>query len=276
MLQKGNLHRRQPRRHSRGKAQLMRAINITNKFLTGVTWAKPAACPFAVNNGIDVWSITINPLQPVPDACLAVISADEVARANRFYQQKDRNRFIMSRWALRSILGRYVDLQAAEIEFEAGKNKKPHIKNTGVSPLHYNMSHSAGNILLAVSDAVLGADIEFINPDFGYSEVLADNFSPPEVSYINEADHINRFFTFWTRKEAITKATAQGLDCDLRLLPALDGEHTIESGIVASGDDWLINSFIIDEKYTASVASDSSPGTLQFFQLDATGSEILL
>lgn len=252
----------------------MSAITVTNKFITDIGWLEPCACSFSVGHRIDVWSIAINPLQPVPEACMAIISADEVTRADRFYLQKDRNRFMFSRWALRTILAKYLHLQPAEIEFEAGKNKKPHIKNSGVAALHYNMSHSAGNILLAISDAVLGADIEFINPDFGYSEVLADNFSPAEVNYINGSDHINRFFSLWTRKEAITKATAQGLDCDLRLLPALDGRHMVEAGIIASDDNWLINSFIINEKYAGSVASGSSIEALQFFHLDATGNEL--
>ncbi|MES2109204.1 MAG: 4'-phosphopantetheinyl transferase superfamily protein [Bacteroidota bacterium] len=252
----------------------MSAITITNKFITDIDWLEPSACPFKVGDGIDVWSISFNPLLPVPDTCLAVISADDVARANKFYQQKDRNRFMISRWILRTILAKYIHLQPVEIEFESGKNKKPHVKNAGRQNLHYNMSHSSGNILLAVSDKVLGADIEFINTDFGYSDVLADNFSPPEVSYINEAEHINRFFTLWTRKEAITKATAQGLDCDLRQLPALDGLHIVEAGIIASDDDWLINSFLIGEKYAASIASSVSPGALQFFQLDATSGEL--
>jgi len=254
----------------------MSAITVINKFVTNITWLDSSGCPFRINNGIDVWSISFNPLLPVPEVSLAVISADEVARANRFYQQKDRNRFMLSRWVLRTILAKYIGVQAAEIEFEAGKNKKPHIKNNGGLDLHYNMSHSSGRVLLAISDKILGADIEFINTDFGYSEVLADNFSPAEVSYINESDHIDRFFTLWTRKEAITKATAQGLDCDLRLLPALDGLHMVEAGIIASDDNWLINSFMINEKYAASVASCVSPGTLQFFQLDATSEHLSL
>jgi len=254
----------------------MRSIQLINNFLTGVSWLELTACPFSIKNGIDIWNIGIDPLLPVPEACTAVVSIDEVARANRFYQQKDRNRFLLSRWALRTILAKYTGVEPAEIEFEAGKNKKPHLKNNSGLNLHFNMSHSSGRILLAISDKVLGADIEFINPYFGYNEVLADNFSPAEVNYINEKDHINRFFTLWTRKEAITKATAQGLDCDLRLLPALNGSHTVESGIIASDDDWLINTFIINEKYACSVACCLSPGVLQFFQLDATGERFSL
>ncbi|MGN6393952.1 MAG: 4'-phosphopantetheinyl transferase family protein [Mucilaginibacter sp.] len=234
-----------------------------------VIWLEPSICSFRINKSVDIWSISINPLLPVPGSRLAILPADEKDRANRFYRQNDRNRFLISRWALRTILARYLGLEPSAMIFEAGKNKKPHIKNPGGLSLHYNLSHSAENILLAVSDEAIGADVEFINRDFGYSEVLADNFSLEEVSYINEADHINRFFVLWTRKEAITKATAQGLDCDLTLLPGLEGPHSVQTGIIASDNDWQISSFIINEKYAASVATNPLPGTLQFFSFDA-------
>lgn len=252
----------------------MKPIQVTNKFLKGITWFAPEACPFETGNSIDVWSVGIDRALPVSGAFLAVISTAEKDRADRFYQQKDRNRFIISRWVLRTILAKYLGVKPAEVEFEAGKNKKPHINKPDAPNLHYNLSHSAENILLAVSDKALGADIEFINPDFGYSEVLADNFSPAEISYIEELDHINRFFILWTRKEAITKATAQGLDCDLRLLPGLEGPHSVLPGIIASDNDWMINSFLINEKYAASVATTSLPCTLQFFSFDAAGNKL--
>ncbi|WP_394338991.1 4'-phosphopantetheinyl transferase family protein [Mucilaginibacter xinganensis] len=93
-------------------------------------------------------------------------------RANRFYQLKDRNRYIISRIILRMILGKYLNLMPAAIQFSAGKNNKPQVKNIPPLKLEYNMSHSADAILLAVSDSAIGADIEFINQSFGFNEVL--------------------------------------------------------------------------------------------------------
>lgn len=244
----------------------MRPINVTNKFLPGITWLEASACGFIIGDHIDVWSVEVNPAASNTDELLAIISPDELARANRFYQQKDRDRFITSRWALRNIVGKYIGAQPTEVEFEAGKNKKPHIKNAGLN-LHYNLSHSGKHILLAVAGSVIGVDIEFIDNNFGYSEVLADNFSAAEVIHINERDQISRFFKLWTRKEAITKATAQGLDCDLRLLPGLDGVHKVESGVIASDADWVINSFIIDERYAASIAHAPAINRIAFYKL---------
>lgn len=244
----------------------MRPIKVTNHFLTGISWLDAAACDFSTGNHIDVWRITTYQRLPIISELLAILPQDELARANRFFQQKDRDRFIVSRWALRNIIAKYIGMPPADIVFEAGKNKKPHVKSDSVN-LHYNLSHSGGHILLAVAGSVLGADIEFINNDFKYSEVLADNFSANEIRYINEAEHTDRFFRLWTRKEAITKATAQGLDCDLRLLPALDGTHEAETGVIASDEDWVINSFAIDGQYAASVAHTPAIDKIAFYNL---------
>ena len=201
------------------------------------------------------------------DSFKSILTGDEIGRANRFYLQKDRNRFITSRAALRTILGKYLNLAPEAVEFESGLNKKPFIKNGNQNNLQYNLSHSGDAILLAVADSPIGADVEFINNDFGYSEVLTDNFSSAEVNYITETDSIHRFFKLWTRKEAVTKATAQGLDCDLRLLPGLEGTSVVAGGIIASNEDWVINSFNLNMQYIASVASNPLIDQISFFNL---------
>jgi len=245
----------------------MPSINVTNNFLADIAWLDSSACGFKISNSIDVWKVSSD-LNPVlVDNFKSILTGDEIDRANRFYQQKDRNRFIISRAALRTILGKYLNIAPEAIEFEPGLNKKPFIKYGNQNNLQYNLSHSGEAILLAVADSAIGADVEFVNHDFGYREVLADNFSAAEVNYITEADSIHRFFKLWTRKEAITKATAQGLDCDLRLLPGLEGTTVVADGVIASNDDWIINSFNLNNQYIASVAGKPLINTISFFNL---------
>jgi 4'-phosphopantetheinyl transferase len=245
----------------------MPSINVTNNFLADITWLDSSACNFKIGNSIDVWKTNSNLNSTLVDSFKSILTGDEIDRANRFYQQKDRNRFITSRAALRTILGRYLNIAPEAVEFASGINKKPFIKSGNQNNLQYNLSHSGDAILLAVTDSAIGTDVEFINYDFGYREVLTDNFSPGEINYITEADSIHRFFKLWTRKEAITKATAQGLDCDLRLLPGLDGTTVVADGIIASNEDWVINSFNLDNQYIASVAGNPLVNKISFYNL---------
>jgi 4'-phosphopantetheinyl transferase len=246
----------------------MGQIKITNKHLNDLLWIKPATCSFKINNNIDVWKVGVSSNLALLDSFLTLLTPDETERGNRFYQQKDRNRFIISRGILRHILGRYLNQEPAAVEFRTGKNKKPYVINSAQLNLQYNLSHSGDAILLAVSDSAIGADVEFINYDFGFTEVLDDNFSIDEVAYIKGNESAERFFRIWTRKEALTKATAQGLDCDLRLLPGLDGIHIVDDGVIASNDDWVISSFNLNDSYTASIASNPFIKKITFIDLD--------
>lgn len=243
----------------------MPSINVTNNFLADIAWLNALACNYKINNGIDVWKIRVGLSTAFINGYKPMLIGDEVARANKFYRQQDRDRFITSRIVLRIILSKYLNLDPEAIEFAPGLNKKPFIKNGNPCNIQYNLSHSGDAILLAIADSIVGADVEFVNHDFGYRDVLPDNFSANEVNYITEGDSVHRFFKLWTRKEAITKATAQGLDCDLRLLPGLDGTTTVAEHIIASDNDWVINSFNLDDQYIASVAGNPFIGKITFF-----------
>ena len=218
----------------------MPSINVTNNFLADITWLNASACSYKINNCIDVWKISAGLSTALIDSFKRMLTGDEAARASKFYRQQDRDRFITSRAALRIILGMYLNIAPGAVEFEPGLNKKPFIKNANPGNIQYNLSHSGDAILLVIADLAIGADVEFINDDFGYREVLTDNFSPGEINYITEADSIQRFFKLWTRKEAITKATAQGLDCHphcSRPDPPPRMSHIIASAELSRGSD---------------------------------------
>jgi len=246
----------------------MGSITVINQYLTDIAWLNASTCNFSIGNHIDVWKIGVSSNSSLIDSFLTILTHDEIARANRYHQLKDRNRFIISRGAMRHIFGKYLNQIPARVEFGVGENNKPYIKSTNQLNLQYNLSHSGDAILLAVSDSAIGADIEFINRPFGFKDVLADNFSAAEINYINETDSIDRFFRLWTRKEALTKATAQGLDTDLKLIPVLDGSYLIKPGIIASNNNWLIRSFALNDHYTASIASFPFTDKISFWDLD--------
>jgi 4'-phosphopantetheinyl transferase len=246
----------------------MYSDKIHVRYLNDVTWVNGTACDFLVNNDqTDLWRINISSNLSLLENFLSILHPDEIARANRYYQTKDKNRFIISRGALRIILGKYLNEQPADIEFKTGINKKPYINNTNHTPLCYNISHSGDWILLAVSNSEIGADTEQVNFTFKYQDVLQDNFSPAEIGYINQSSSVERFFMLWTRKEALTKATGKGLDGDLKLIPCLDGIHVVQGGTILSGEDWQISTFELSENYLASVANNINIVTIRFWDI---------
>jgi 4'-phosphopantetheinyl transferase len=240
---------------------------ITNRFLTGATWQNATAqWPVITNAEVHVWRIDINHNLKYLEQFEALLTPEETLRSGRYKQQKDTYRFIVSRGAQRIILGRYLQTPPAELVFVLGDNKKPYLISNSGEVLHYNLSHSGKWILLAIAQSPVGADVEFVDPAFPFHDILDDNFSGEEVDYIGTSTE--RFFTLWTRKEAVLKATGQGLGDHLKITPALDGEHKLDVSLTSADKNWQLNSFALHTGYMATVVVEDAGHEFQFFEVD--------
>ncbi|MDR3696120.1 4'-phosphopantetheinyl transferase superfamily protein [Mucilaginibacter sp.] len=240
-------------------------IKVSNSFLSQVKWDDSNGCAFSINNQADIWRINIRSNSSLIQSLSTLQTRDELVKAGRFLHRHDSDRFIISRGAIKLIMGRYLNCKPALIEIKTGENKKPYIKD---SPLFYNLSHSGDWIILAVSDSAIGIDTEMVSSTFGFSDVINEYFSPEESRFINEEKSTERFFMLWTRKEALAKATGKGLDDDLKFIPSLDGQHYLKGNILSSSNNWTINSFLLDNNYFASAATSDKTGDLGFWETD--------
>lgn len=147
----------------------------------------------------------------------SVLSEAELTKASRFYQQADRENYLIRKYALRQILAKFLGQRPAAIKFHQQANKKPAIAN-----LHFNTSHTKNGIAIAISFAPIGIDIEYIDPNFEYTDILQQCFNSQESQFIQKGvDQRANFYTLWTRKEALLKATGEGLIDDLNQLDVL-------------------------------------------------------
>ena len=114
---------------------------------------------------------------------------------------------MISRAALRHVLGRELSLPPADIGFTLGTHGKP-----SVPQVEFNLSHSGEWALIAVSDVPLGVDIEKIRERFDY-RALAKRFLGAEPRTVEA------FFHLWTEREAYVKATGEGISGKLASPP---------------------------------------------------------
>src|ERR1700761_7702051 len=105
----------------------MSLIKIQNHFLSNITWGNFSSCNFVAGNGVDIWGTKISDHLPLLNNYLTLLNEEELARANRYLHLHDRNRFIISRGALRIILGKYLNQNPESIKFEKSQNKKPYL-----------------------------------------------------------------------------------------------------------------------------------------------------
>lgn len=243
---------------------------IDNRYLSNINWQKALPC-LAINTGeVHIWRINIRQNLSSLNQFKELLNPAELVRAGKYLQKKDHDRFIVSRGAQRIILCRYLNIPPEEIAFVLGDNKKPYLFSEDGNLLHYNVSHSGDWVVLAIATSQVGTDVEFIDEAFKFQDILPDNFSKEEAAYINQENSTETFFTLWTRKEAILKATGQGLGEYLQITPALNGEHPLQPQLTGADKNWILNSFYIQPGYIGSVVVEDAGQSFKFFDADLT------
>ena len=144
------------------------------------------------------------------------LSNDERLRAERFYFEKDRKRFIIGRGILRMILGCYLRVEPSRVQFCYGKHGKAELSDAlGKRNIFFNMSDSEGLALYAFTRShEIGVDIESIREISEMDQIAQSFFSSGENAVfcsIPNGKKKEAFFNCWTRKEAFIKAIGEGL-----------------------------------------------------------------
>ena len=113
-----------------------------------------------------------------------------------------------------------------------GENGKP-----GCEGVYFNLSHSDDMVLCAVSDTLVGCDIEKVTD--APMEVAEHYFSEMECRYIStakdSADSDRRFFRLWTMKESYMKMTGEGMSLSPeRIEINIDNLTVLRDGVLQS------------------------------------------
>ncbi|MGB4400869.1 MAG: 4'-phosphopantetheinyl transferase superfamily protein [Daejeonella sp.] len=201
---------------------------------------------------IEIWRFDLNSYIDTIPELYELLNDEEKAKSAKFYNEQDRHMFIASKALLKSLLSRYLNIEPGKLSFSFGKNKKPYIQN---SFIHFNVSHSGKCILIAVCDEEVGIDVEYYRHMTIQKEDMYNIFTEAEITFIAGHNPWNEIFhKLWTRKEALVKATSQGIPDDLKGIPCLNGTHLVNQRVLNSYASWTVYSFEADEYYAASVA----------------------
>ena len=162
--------------------------------------------------GVDVWRASLDREPAIVEALHALLSDDERERASRFHFARDRDRYVVGRGVLRTLLGDYADVGPELVRFRYGPQGKPRLAIRGP---RFNVSHSGAVALYAFSSSgELGIDVELYRPEFAREHIAERFFSPTEVATLRslpEDVQPQAFLACWTRKEAYIKARGEGL-----------------------------------------------------------------
>ena len=185
---------------------------------------------------VHVWCVLLHGVPAGPRQAEEWLSDAERERAARFRSGDLRGRHVASRLALRGILGHCLGVRPNHVAFETLPRGKPRLADS--SQLEFNRAHSGDLMLLAVTrDMPVGIDVERIRPINDALGIARRFFTRREAQWLEQrdpGDADQAFFRLWTRKEAILKASGEGISNTLATLELLNTDGTFRQSVEGS------------------------------------------
>ena len=100
----------------------MKLVTIAS---TSPPWGLPPEKIVLASNEVHVWRAYLDEFPSQIDIFWHTLAADEQKRADRFYFQRDRQRFITAHGVLRAILGLYLNMAPKYLSFRYSSHGKP-------------------------------------------------------------------------------------------------------------------------------------------------------
>lgn len=175
------------------------------------TWPDGPARPPRPSAAVDLWIADLQgpdwpPVERLPEA--------ERERAAAILRPDAAARWSASRWALRTVLGRYLGEEPAEVALATGEHGKPRLAEAA-ERLSFNLSHSAGLALIAVTAGrEVGVDVERVQPRRDFLALAERSLDPGAVAAVRDAAPAERagaFYAAWVEHEARAKCDGGGL-----------------------------------------------------------------
>lgn len=186
----------------------------------------------------------------------------ELARLKHTTHPKAREQFRRGRAVLRSVLGLWLGLRPREVPLVTTADGKPVLD--GVAGKHFNVSHTDGAALFALSETPVGVDVERNSPTRDLPGLVNRYFTPEECEQFHalpEAVKPAAFLRGWTCKEAILKA----IGCGVRELAnvAVDLDPRTPPRILRSpAGVWKLETWLVAEGLMAAVAVGVNHGNV--------------
>lgn len=232
----------------------------------------PSIAPPA-EGSVHLWFATLERLRPQAARYHGLLDPVEAERARRFRFEPDRERFILGHGLLRSLLGRYLERDGSLIRFTRGPFGKPYIER---KKLRFNFSDTKDAVLIGFTTGPeIGVDIETMAREVDHGAVSEHYFTLPEIEAIQAAgtDAKRRFLGFWTRKEAVLKASGVGIMDDLRVL-RVDAEHNVmtiehEAFVKMAAGEYHVRTWHAGNDHIISLAADRTLADARFMEAGA-------
>ncbi len=168
------------------------------------------------DNTVEVFVIDesdfIKPNSPSLSQIISNLSPEEQDKYYRYKNLSAQYQYLTAHYYLRLLLSKKLNEESSHIKILEHENGKPYLQYH--TKLNFNISHTKNLVLIAFSEFQVGVDVEQEERSSDMVQILEHFFSKKELeSFLQQPESIKSraFYTGWTRKEAILKATGEGL-----------------------------------------------------------------
>lgn len=153
--------------------------------------------------------VYLAPLQSLRPHHERFLGERDIVRRGQLRSAGDRDRFTLGVALLKAAVAGRAGIEAASVVVSRRCHRcgewhgRPRIEGLG---LETSVSHSGDLVAVAVAGCGVGVDVEEPR-DVPFAKLAARVCAPAEQAHVVTAD---AFYAYWTRKEAVVKATGEG------------------------------------------------------------------
>lgn len=158
-----------------------------------------------------------------------LLDETERRRWAAYRREEDRERFLTGCALAKTALARYTGQRPADVRFDrtCGQCGEPHGKPVlAGGGVQHSVAHSGALVAVAVARAPVGVDVEQLDgrrrplgrdgDTDGLARIVLSAAEQAALAEVPPAGRARAFLVAWTRKEAVTKATGDGLRAAFR------------------------------------------------------------
>lgn len=203
----------------------------------------------------------------------ALLSEEELVKAESFKFDKDKSYFMASHTHLRLILGKYLGISPTLIVYGVEEYGKPFLdEQINRYNIRFNISRSHEVAMYALTlNTEIGVDIENINVQLDIEQLIEHVLTLQEIKIFRKIEKENThkvFYDVWTCKEAILKLTGEGLSFPLNELEVLiyDKHESFKISHIINHQSSSFWSYSLNcpPTYAATIASTRKDNTLRY------------
>ena len=206
--------------------------------------------------------------------CRSLLSNHERFRATQFQLDKDKSNYLISKAILKSLLAYFSNKSEMKIDFKYGKNGKPFLSDD--SNVQFNCSHSENVVVVAIALGMeIGIDLEQLSRKVNRPRLASFLFTPTELIAYHQLEEMHQqevFMDLWTKKEAILKATGEGLTRPMNTLTVSLNENRtltikIDGESSENNTDWFLESYTLMDDYMGALSVRGKVNRVQYIPI---------